>query len=159
MATQDKPVKKQETQPSAGPTKQQVESDVLSIRFLESQLNSLRQQVLLLEENGSALSMARISLTDLKKVDKESPALIPMGVGVLAHGSLKKSDRLLVGIGAGVVVEKTLDETLLLIKKREEEVQKQLAESQNAFMAMSSEHQRLADKLDKEIPLLQKQNG
>ncbi|MBI4214835.1 prefoldin subunit alpha [archaeon] len=136
--------------------RQEAESDILSIRFVEGQLDAMQKQVLYLEDVAAALASTRNSLNDLKKLEKDTPSLLPVGTGVFVNGVVKKQDFALVDIGAGVVVEKTIGETLEMVRKRDEEVQRQLSESQRAFMELQNEHRKIAARLDKELPQLRK---
>ena len=79
--------------------------------------------------------------------------MVPISAaGVYAHGSLKKNDMVLMDVGAGAIVEKTIDDSLAMVGSRIEEIQKRLEKDQQAFLVMQSEHNKLAQKLEKELP-------
>ncbi|MBI1973388.1 prefoldin subunit alpha [Candidatus Micrarchaeota archaeon] len=130
-----------------------LEEDITKLRFVESQLGALQREMMTLEDMIAALASARSAMVDLKKVDKDTPAMLPMGVGILAHGMVKKQNSVLVDVGAGVVVEKTIDETIEMIRKRGEEVQKQMDSIRNTFISLQNEYNKIGQKLEKELPI------
>jgi prefoldin alpha subunit len=69
----------------------------------------------------------------LEKEKADTELLVPIGGSSYVKAKLENTDKLIVGIGAGVSVEKTLPETKDIIKRRLEELEKARLSLQTQF--------------------------
>ncbi|MFQ6135040.1 MAG: prefoldin subunit alpha [Nitrososphaerales archaeon] len=94
-----------------------IQSLMVEFRLLESRLNEVNSQREILIR---ALIDARAGLVALRGLDTSSSSevLMPLGGGVFVNGETPPVDRLLVGVGADVVVEKSRDEALKYLEER-----------------------------------------
>jgi prefoldin alpha subunit len=94
-----------------------VQSLLAEFRLLESRLNEVNSQREILTR---AFLDARAGVATLKGLDTSSTSevLIPLGGGVFVNGKAPPVEKLLVAIGADVVVEKSLDEALKYLEER-----------------------------------------
>src|SRR5690349_5466503 len=98
-------------------------------KLLEAYYNDIlsKESVLhrLFEESHNSLE----ALSSLS-AESETPSLVPLGIGVYVKSSIYPLERVLVNIGAGVVVEKKKDDAINFVEQRTKEFElatKQLA--------------------------------
>ena len=87
------------------------------IKQLQSQLEMLANQLMELNATGN-------SLDEFSKITDEKEVFVPLSSGIFAKATMKKSDELLVNVGASVVVAKDIPSTKKLIQNQIEEIKK-----------------------------------
>ncbi len=94
-----------------------VQSLLAEFRLLENRMNEANSQREILTR---AFLDARAGVVTLKELGTSSTSevLIPLGGGVFVNGKTPPVDKLLVAIGADVVVEKSIDEALKYLEER-----------------------------------------
>jgi len=120
---------------------------VAEIRILESTFNELSSRQNILER---FLIESRASLDTVKGLSASSSqeVLIPVGGGVLLRASPPSTDKVLLNIGANVVVEKTRDEATKFIEAR-------IGEFEGDIEAVASQRGQIAQRLDSDRRALQ----
>lgn len=96
--------------------------------------NELRSRIDLLNAAINDVTVARSALKELMKLSGGEDMVVPIGGGVMVRAAYKKEDRVMVSIGANVVVEKRIDEAIGYLEERErilrQELQQRVAEYQ-----------------------------
>lgn len=115
--------------------------------MLEGALNELAARQNLLER---MLIESRTSVDTMRGLDSSSSeeVLIPVGGGILLRSVPPKLDKVLVNIGANVMVEKSREEATSIMEKRAQELEENL-------MALVSQRNQIAERLDKDRRALQ----
>ena len=103
---------------------------VFEMKMLESKLKQLDQQMGLLEQSLAETEKLEESLDDFKKAGK-GDAIVPIGMGIFAHGKIEDTSKAIVSIGAGLAVEKSIEETKLSISKRKDKMRRARVEITN----------------------------
>ena len=115
-----------------------VQSLIAELRFLESRLNEANSQR---EYLIRALIDAKTGLAALRGLGvSSSDVLIPLGGGVYVNGKTPPVDRLLVGIGAEVVVEKSREDA-------EKYLEEQAKGMENAVAGLDAQRNDINNKL------------
>ncbi|MCK4436038.1 prefoldin subunit alpha, partial [Candidatus Bathyarchaeota archaeon] len=70
------------------------------------------------------LSFASATIIGLEKEEKGKPLLVPIGGGSFVKAEISTTETMIVGMGAGVSVEKPRDEAKEIIEKRISELEK-----------------------------------
>ena len=128
---------------------------VAESRLLEGAFNELTARQNFLER---ILIESRTSVETIKGLGSANSeeVLIPIGAGVLLRSSPPKTDKMLVNIGANVVVEKGREEATKIMEGRAEQLEQNL-------MSLLSQRNQIAQRLDAERralqTLLNKQQG
>jgi len=94
------------------------------LRFLEGTAEALRSRINFVNAALSELAFTNQTLEGLEKESKNVSLLVPIGGGSFIKAKLESADKVLVGIGAGVTVEKTMKEAKEILKKRIEDLEK-----------------------------------
>ena len=102
-------------------------------RLLEQTAEAVQARINMVNAVITDLTYATVSLEGLEKEKADTKLLVPIGGSSYVKAKLENTDKLIVGIGAGVSVEKTLPETKDIIKRRLEELEKARLSLQTQF--------------------------
>jgi prefoldin alpha subunit len=105
----------------------------LEMRLLEQTAETLQQRISMITAAMTELSYANMTLESVEKEKEDTELLVPIGGGSYLKAKLAAPDKVVVGIGAGVSVEKTLQEAKAVVKERIEELEKTLNSVQQQF--------------------------
>jgi prefoldin alpha subunit len=105
----------------------------VEIRLLEQTAEALQSRANMINAVTTDLSYARMTLEGLEKESEKSELLVPIGGTSYVRARLENPDKIIVGMGAGVSVEKTREEAKEIIKKRLEDLEKTRASIQQQF--------------------------
>ena len=94
------------------------------IRYLEQTAETIESRMNVINAILRDLTYANMTLETLEKEKGNSEILVPIGSSSYIRAKLEDTSRIIVGIGAGVSVEKTLPETKDVVKKRLEDLAK-----------------------------------
>jgi len=83
---------------------------VVELRILEGTAEALQSRISLVNAALTELRVANITLEGLEKEEKEVPLVVPIGGGSYIEATLRSADKIIVGVGAGVAIEKTIKE-------------------------------------------------
>ncbi len=119
------------------------EKDIMRFQVLEANLR------LLTDRQNSALQRLQELHDTLHTIEEleAGVALIPIGSGNFVHGKITDTEKILVGMGAGVAVEKTREEAKEIIKRRISEVEKAVSEISKQVQQINLEIQKLQEKV------------
>ncbi len=105
------------------------------------------------EAIGQQISMLKITLRDLETalatitalIDEPAgkETLVPIGFGSFVNATLTSTDKVVIGIGSGVSVEKKTEDAKVFLEKRKEELTKYFEQMNNAFAKLAEEMQKI----------------
>jgi prefoldin alpha subunit len=96
----------------------------VELRLLEQTAEAMQSRINMVNAVTTDLTYASMTLEGLEKEKENSELLVPIGGNSYIKARLENPDRLIVGMGAGVSVEKTLQEAKEIVKKRLENLEK-----------------------------------
>ena len=94
------------------------------LRFLEQTAEAIQSRINMVNAVITDLAYATMALEGLEKEKENSELLVPIGSNSYIKAKLENPDKVIVGMGAGVSVEKTLREAKEIVKKRQENLEK-----------------------------------
>jgi prefoldin alpha subunit len=121
------------------------------LQKLALEMNYYRTQAEQLQQQSSALrGLAQENRSSKEALEKisESETLFPLGSGAFIKAK-PSSKKVLVEIGAGVTVEKTLDEAKKTLDERHEQLLKALDSIQDSLAQLNSRLMALGDQAEK----------
>lgn len=120
---------------------------VAEARMLEGTFNELSGRQNLLER---ILIEGRASLDTIKGLGSATPdeVLIPVGGGILLRSEPPKVEKVLVNIGANVVIEKSREDATKLIEERVQQIEQDI-------VAVANQRNQVARRLDADRRALQ----
>jgi len=91
---------------------------VVELRILEGTAETLQARLNLVSAALTELSYARMTLEGVGKEQPDAPLFVPIGGGSYVKAKLESSDKVVVGMGAGVSIEKSLAEAITIVQNR-----------------------------------------
>ncbi len=119
----------------ANVSKEEEELRKLSVemRFLEQTAESLQQRISMVNAAMTDLAYANMALESIENEKENAELLVPIGGSSYIKVKLASSDKVIVGMGASVSIEKTLPEAKAIVKQRLEELEKTMRSAQQQF--------------------------
>ena len=105
----------------------------VEMRFYEQTAETLQQRIGMINAALRDLTYANMTLEEMEKEKDNAELLVPIGASSYIKVKLASSDTVIVGMGAGVSVEKTLPEAKEIVKERLDELEKTLNSAQQQF--------------------------
>ena len=135
--------------------RQRLEALVNELNTYQGQAEVLQQQIDTLNATITELQVAMDTLETVKGEDNKE-TLVPIGAGSFLITELKNTEEVIIGLGAGVAVKKTVDDA----KESIAEQKKELEELKNK---MASDLQKITEYIMQKSPeaeeLMQKVEG
>ena len=120
----------------------------VEMRFLEQTAETLQQRISMVNAAMTDLTYASMTLEDLEKEKEDAELLVPIGGSSYIKAKLANPDKVVVGLGAGVSVEKTLQEAKAIVKERLDELQKTMVSAQQQFAQVAGRINADRDRLE-----------
>ncbi len=124
-------------------TQQQLQELAGRHQQYQHQAEAIAQQINMLKVTIRDLETALTTITSLKDEPEGKEILVPIGFGSFVNSTLKSPDKVVVGVGAGVSVEKKTDDAAAFLEKRKEELTKYYEQLNNAFAKLAGELQNI----------------
>ncbi len=102
----------------------EVEERLLILQQLQNEAEAIQRRIVELELVDSQLEKTIESLEYFNSLDDGVEALMNLGGGVFAYVDVKSAKKMLVDVGAGVVIEKEVGEAIEFLKKKREIIRK-----------------------------------
>jgi len=105
----------------------------VEMRYLEQTATALQQRISMVNATLTDLAYANATLDGLEKEKENAEMIVPIGGSSYVQVKLVNPDKVIVGLGAGVSVEKTLTDAKTTLKERLVELEKALQSAQTQF--------------------------
>ena len=111
---------------------------LVETELIESTLGTLRARLELLNAGLTESRLAVQALTAIKSEKKDVETLVPIGAGSYIRARLDDVEKVVVGVGAEVSVEKTLDEALENLEQQVSQLEKSRAALEQQWVQASA---------------------
>jgi prefoldin alpha subunit len=128
---------------------EEITRNLTLIEYYKQQLESIDMQLQYLQAAIADYQRAKITVEQLHAVDNNSEILIPVGGGAFVNGSLKNASNVLLGVGAGLVMEKTVDEAIAKLDERIHKVQESYEKVVSLAQKIQGDAEELSSKTQK----------
>ena len=128
---------------------EEITKNLTLIEYYKQQLESIDAQLQYLQTVLSEYQRAKMTVEQLHAADANTEVLIPLGGGTFVNGSLKNTSNVLIGIGACLVVEKSIDEALLKLDDRIKKIQENQEKVISIRQKIQSDAEDLSQKTQK----------
>ena len=105
----------------------------VEMRYLEQTAEALQQRISMVNAAITDLTYANATLDGIEKEKENAEMLVPIGGSSYVKVKLTDSNKIIVGMGAGVSVEKTLAEAKVTLKERLDDLEKTMNSAQQQF--------------------------
>jgi prefoldin alpha subunit len=103
------------------------------LHYYEQTAEALQQRITMLNTALADLTYANTTLEGLEQEKENAEMLVPIGGSSYVQVKLANPDKIIVNLGAGVSVEKSLTDAKTTIKERLDELTKTLQSAQTQF--------------------------
>jgi len=110
--------------PTPEEEERRVQSLTYEFRVLEGVVGELRARIGAIDAILRNLTLARTTLENMEKLEIGDEILVPIGGDSFLKAKISDKSRVIIGIGAGVTVEKTLKDAISLVEGRVNELGK-----------------------------------
>ena len=124
-------------------TQQQLEELSEKHQVYKHQAESISQQINVVGITIKDVETALITITTLKDESAGTETLVPIGFGSFVKANLVNTDTIVVGVGAGVSVEKNIDDAKSFLEKRKDELTKYQEQLNNTIAKLAQELQTI----------------
>ena len=130
----------------------ELQQKMMEYQMLEEKFKQMNQQRELFESKMIELEQTNQAIEDIEKSKKEDDILIPLGSGLFLPGKISKKEKMVIGIGADIVIEKDSDEVKKVLEERRKILENGMENIQNNMLQIAREMQRLQVETQKMMP-------
>jgi prefoldin alpha subunit len=120
----------------------------VELRILEGTADAIQARLNFVGAALTELNLARMTLEGVEKETPDAPLFVPIGGGSYVKAKLESTDRVIVGMGAGVSIEKTMIEAKATVQNRISEFEKTRVSLQQQLVQVVGRIQENRNKLD-----------
>lgn len=110
----------------------------MELRYLEQTADAIQSRVNMVNAVIADLTYSTATLEGLEKEEENADLLVPIGGNSFVKAKLANPDKVIVGVGAGVSLEKTLPEAKEITKKRLDDLNKTRLSLQQQFTQVAN---------------------
>jgi len=103
------------------------------MRYLESTAEALQQRISMVNAAITDITYANATLDGIEKEKENAEMLVPIGGSSYVKVKLADANKIIVGMGSGVSIEKTLPDAKATLKERLDELEKTMTAAQQQF--------------------------
>ena len=129
-------------------TEQQVQEDLMRLDAYRNQLNQLVQQHQYLAASRGDHLRAKEALEGLDRLGDGSELLIPIGGETFVHGRPTAGQKVLIGVGSGVVVELERPKVIEILAERLTKIDQAAQELEGQIRGLDERVQLLARRIE-----------
>ncbi len=124
-------------------TQQQLQDMAARHQQYQYQGEAIAQQINMVKITIKDVETALTTITSLKDETAGKEILVPIGFSSFVNATLTSPDKVVIGIGAGVSVEKKTDDAKAFLEKRRDELNKYYEQLNNALGKLAGEMQNI----------------
>jgi len=128
------------------------QQSVALLQAYQQQGEYLQQQLAQIQLSAQGLDDAIVSLEALGKAEKNPEVLVPIGIGTYVFSEVKDTDRVLLGVGAGVSVERNREESIVTLRSRKGELEGVMKQVSEAYSDLMNQMEQLQSKIQDMAP-------
>lgn len=115
---------------AVSPAEQEIRKLNMELRYFEQTAESLQQRLNMLNAAMTDIAYANMTLESIEKEKENAEMKVPIGGSSYIAVKLANPDKVVVGMGSGVSVEKTLPEAKEIMKQRMDDLEKTRVQAQ-----------------------------
>jgi prefoldin alpha subunit len=103
------------------------------MRYLEQTAEALQQRISMVNAAITDITYANATLDGIEKEKENAEMLVPIGGSSYVKVKLADANKIIVGMGSGVSIEKSLPDAKATLKERLDELEKTMTSAQQQF--------------------------
>lgn len=129
---------------------------LVELRLLEGSARTLQSRLEVVDTALSEILIASSTLEGIKNKPKGTEALVPVGAGSFIRVELADSEKIVMGVGAGVSLEKSVNDSVESLKNRQDDLERLRTSLQEQLSQIAS---RIEDERRTLSDLVKKRGG
>ena len=129
--------------------KEETQRHIVEFQIIDQQIKLLHQQLAVLEQQAVELTSSIENLESLKKVRPKTQAYAYLGPGIAVEAVLTEPNHVLMSVGAGAIVKKTLPEAQSIVQRQTEEIKKVAKNMEQELQRLMTHAQYLRKEIQK----------
>ena len=105
----------------------------MEMRYLEQTAEALQQRISMVNAAITDITYANMTLDGIQAEKENAELFVPIGGSSYVKVKLADSNKIIIGLGSGVSIEKTLLEAKATLKERLDELEKTMNSAQQQF--------------------------
>jgi len=94
----------------------------LQLMLLDQELRKIEEQYKFIDQNIANIELTKINLDEVKNLKEEKDILASLAEGIFIKAKAEKGDKVLINVGKGVVLEKSIDEAKQILNAKIDEL-------------------------------------
>ena len=115
------------------PAEEELRKLSMELRYLEQTAEALQHRITMVNTAIADLTYANETLDNMEKEQENAEMLVPIGSSSYVKVKLADANKVIIGLGSGVSIEKTLPEAKVVLKERLDELEKTMNVAQQQF--------------------------
>ncbi|MBU4501862.1 MAG: prefoldin subunit alpha [Nanoarchaeota archaeon] len=121
----------------------------LELQMVEQQLKQVNQQLLTLDMQLAELQQLEENLDDLSKTKRDTEMLVALGGGVFSKAELKENKKVLMNVGADIIIEKDIPSSKKVISDQVNQIKEVVVQMEQEFQILAMNSQMLQQDIQK----------
>ncbi len=134
---------------AAEASEDQIRDLVAKMQAYQGRMEALQQQANLIQASVNDVDSALKAISALEGAGEGHEMLVPIGAGSFVHAIIAKPDKVLVGLGAEISVERSVADARNIFQARRTELEKALAETNGVLNQVAGELMKLQQEAEK----------
>ncbi|KYK33086.1 MAG: prefoldin subunit alpha [Theionarchaea archaeon] len=122
---------------------------VINIQFLQDQAKMLASNIEMLSIYLQELATSKVTLEGIQTLKKGDEILVPIGASSFIRACIDDTERVIVGIGVNVSMNKTTEQALEELEERITFTQSKIRENDEKYRAVAARLEELSAKAQK----------
>ncbi len=119
---------------------------VVNIQFLQDQAKMLASNIEMLSIYLQELATSKVTLEGIQTLKKGDEILVPIGASSFIRARIDDTEKVIVGIGANVSMNKTMEQALEGLEKRITFTQSRIKENDEKYRVVATKLEELSAK-------------
>ena len=132
-------------------SKAEIEEKLQYFQMMQQQLEQLSAHVEMLQQHMVELDESRSAIADLQTVELQSELLAPIANGIFVKGLITNTDTLLVNVGMGAVVEKSVADVITLLDTQKRDLMLRIGEAQEVVEQLTQQSMKLYGEVEQYV--------
>ncbi len=120
-----------------------VEDRYVQLQLLQQQVEQIADYLEKLQLQQTELDTSIEALSELQKTAVHADILAPIANGIFLKAELKDNQRLIVNVGSGVTVEKSIPEVITLLEEQKEKIMKNISEAETIYQQLQEQGKKI----------------
>jgi prefoldin alpha subunit len=126
----------------------------LQLQIMKKQLNDMMEKKLMVEQKINEIMNTINSVNHIRKTKKGEEVWVSLGSTLHVKTRIEDTENVAIGIGAGIVAKKTIDEAFEILEKRLNElvdINNQISDEVNQYSGQIEEMEKKFQEMAKEL--------